>query len=321
MIKIPPPIVYLDQCHWITLARAQFARHKIRSSDELAAADFILKAAGNGRIRLPLSGAHMIETAKAGDGLRRHQLADTMLSVYENWYMSNPVVVRRGELARALSQQDTSLDRDQVFNQHPGTPFGDNILYVCSDQTLPLQVQRLVEKLSWRYAWADVLRSDVYEATEWAAALEAIQGWVWTHQDLLTYLTLHPANRDLRVVAAARTLDDVQQELAATALQIGLSIDELKQRLHPGNLVEFFQRLPFVGRVMEITHIRLRNPQDVWVENDLIDLLFLSCAAAYADFVVAERKATHLLRQAALWTSSGAAVFATLCELCSDLGS
>jgi len=315
MIKIPPPIVYLDQCHWITLARAQFARHKIRSSDEHAAADFILKAAGNGRIRLPLSGAHMIETAKAGDRPRRRHLADTMLSVYDDWHMSNPIVVRGGELTRALTQQDTSLDRDQVFNQHPGTPFGDNILYVCSDQTLPLQVQRLVEKLSWRYAWADVLRSDVYEATEWAAALEAIQGWVWTHQELLAYLKLHPTKRDLRVVAAARTLDDLQQELAAAARQVGLTIDELEQRLHSGNLVEFFQQLPFVGRVMEITHLRLRTPQDVWVDNDLIDLLFLSCAAAYADFVVAEKKATHLLRQAAPQTSSGATVFATLSDL------
>lgn len=77
MTKISPPIVYLDQCHWITLARAQFARHKIPSSDELAAADFILKTVRDGRIRLPLSGAHMIETAKAGDGPRRHQLADS----------------------------------------------------------------------------------------------------------------------------------------------------------------------------------------------------------------------------------------------------
>jgi len=180
-------------------------------------------------------------------------------------------------------------------------------------------MQHLVDELSWRYAWADVLRSDTYEATEWAAALEVIQGWVWTHQELLAYLRLHPTKRDLRVVAAARTLDDLQQELAAAARQVGLNINELEQRLHSGNLVEFFQQLPFVGRVMEITYLRLRNPQDVWVDNDLIDLIFLSCAAAYADFVVAEKKATHLLYQAAPQTSSGATVFATLSDLCRGL--
>ena len=62
-------------------------------------------------------------------------------------------------------------------------------------------------------------------------------------------------------------------------------------------------------------------PSGLWVENDLIDLLFLSCAAAYADFVFAERKATHLLRLAARRASSGATVFATLYELCHVLDS
>ncbi len=180
-------------------------------------------------------------------------------------------------------------------------------------------MQRLVDELSWRLAWEDVLRSGTYEAAEWAAISEVIQGWASIHQNLSTYLTEHRANRDLRVVAAARTFDDLQQEITTAASQVGLTINDLRQRLYPGNLVEFFQQLPLVGRVMEITHLRLRNPQDVWVDNDLIDLLFLSCAAAYADFVVAEKKATHLLRQAAPQTSSGATVFATLSDLCRGL--
>jgi len=316
-----PPIVYLDQCHWITLARAQFAKHKIHSSDELAAADFILKAASDGQICLPLSGAHMVETMKAGNGTRRHQLADTMLFAYGGWHMNNPVNVRGWEMAQALTQQGASLDRDQVFNQRPGTPFGIEMPYACSDQTLPLQVQRLIEDLSWRCAWADMLLSATYESSEWAAALEAVQRWALKHQNISTYLKEHPATRDLRALAAMHTLTDLQQELATVAVQAGLSSDELEKRLHSGNLVEFFLRLPFVGRVMEITHIRLRNPQDTWIENDLIDLLFLSCAAAYADFVIAERKATHMLRQAVRQTSSGATVFSTLRELCHHLDS
>ena len=315
MTNIFPPIIYLDQCHWITLAQAQFARRKILSSDELAAADFILKAASDGQICLPLSGAHMVETAKAGNGPRRQQLADTMLSAYDGWHMNNPITVRGEEMARALTQQEASLDRDQVFNKHPGTPFGVDMRYEPRDQTLPREVQRLVDDLSWRLAWADTLRSDIYEDLEWRAAWEAIQGWVQTHQELSTYLMEHPTNRELRVVAAARTFADLEQEIVATIDQVGINVGELQERLHAGNLVEFFQQLPFVGRVMEITHLRLRNPQDTWVENDLIDLLFLSCAAAYADFVVAERKSTHMLRQAIHQTSSGATVFASLREL------
>jgi hypothetical protein len=32
-------IVYLDQCHWITMARARVARHKVQVPEELQAAD------------------------------------------------------------------------------------------------------------------------------------------------------------------------------------------------------------------------------------------------------------------------------------------
>lgn len=316
-----PPIIYLDQCHWITLAQAQFAKHKIPSPDEIAAADFILNAASNGRILLPLSSAHMVETAKAGSGTRRHQLADTMLSVYGGWHMNSPIIVRGGEMARALAQQDALLDRDLVFNQRPGTSFGIDTPYACSDQTLPPQFQRLVEDMSWCYAWADTLRSDTYEASEWTAAYMGIQKWVQALQELSTYLKEHPANQDLKALIAIQTLTDLEQELVSVVVQVGLSVDELEKRLHSGNLVEFFQRLPFVGRVMEIMCIRLHNSQDAWVENDFIDLLYLSCAAAYADFVVAERKTTHLLRQAARRTSPGATVFASLHDLRRDLDS
>lgn len=187
--------------------------------------------------------------------------------------------------------------------------------YEDNDQTLPLEVQRFVEDMSWRCSWADLLLSATYEPFEWAAILEALQRWVSAHQSLSTYLRDHPAARDLRVVAAGHTLTDLQQELAVVISQVGLPSDELQKRLNAGNLIAFFLRLPFVGRVMEITHIRLRNPQDVWTENDLIDLLFLSCATAYADFVVAERKSTHMLRQVARQTIPGAPVFATLSEL------
>ncbi|MEV6032854.1 hypothetical protein AB0L65_16980 [Nonomuraea sp. NPDC052116] len=61
-----PPIVYLDQNHSITLARARHARDKVEHPDELVAADAIWKAATYREIRLPLSMAHLVETARAG---------------------------------------------------------------------------------------------------------------------------------------------------------------------------------------------------------------------------------------------------------------
>jgi hypothetical protein len=53
---------------------------------------------------------------------------------------------------------------------------------------------------------------------------------------------------------------------------------------------EEFAEVPYLGLRREITHARLVNVDDRWHEHDLVDMLFLPCAAAYADFVVCEKK-------------------------------
>jgi hypothetical protein len=43
---------------------------------------------------------------------------------------------------------------------------------------------------------------------------------------------------------------------------------------------------------------RMRNADQRWEGNDLVDIMFLCCAAGYADLVVGERRAIGYLRQA-----------------------
>jgi hypothetical protein len=43
---------------------------------------------------------------------------------------------------------------------------------------------------------------------------------------------------------------------------------------------------------------RLRNAGHGWEATDLVDIMFLCCAGAYADVVVGERPAVGYLRQA-----------------------
>lgn len=57
------------------------------------------------------------------------------------------------------------------------------------------------------------------------------------------------------------------------------------------------RQLPCVGRRREITHARLSNAGDRWHEHDLVDMLYLPCAAEYADYVVCEKKMAHYLQR------------------------
>jgi len=70
--------------------------------------------------------------------------------------------------------------------------------------------------------------------------------------------------------------------------------------------------MPFIGRLREVLFHRLRNPEDHWEPNDLVDVQFLSCAAGYASVVVGERKASHYLQLAGQGFGDGAQIVSTL---------
>lgn len=57
-------------------------------------------------------------------------------------------------------------------------------------------------------------------------------------------------------------------------------------------------RMPYTGRLLELTYERFRNPEDKWKPSDLIDMQFLCLAAGYADIVVGERKMSELIGRA-----------------------
>lgn len=79
--------------------------------------------------------------------------------------------------------------------------------------------------------------------------------------------------------------------------------------------------MPAIGRIQEITAQRLSNPQYPWRPNDLSDMHFLSCAAGYADFVLAEAATTHDLRRAEPRVPAGARICRSPAELVDALTS
>jgi hypothetical protein len=116
-----------------------------------------------------------------------------------------------------------------------------------------------------------------------------------------------------RLNTQARLIADLGDETALAAHRAGLSpeqygawlLDELPARL---------PEMPYVGRLHEVLYHRLRNADDKWERNDLIDMNFLCCAAGYADVVVGEKKTSEYLRRAESSTAPGGAVCRTLPE-------
>lgn len=287
-------IVYLDQNHWVTMARARVAPEKIQVVEEGQAADALWRLVESGQVRLPLSMAHLVETAHAGTKDRRRHLAEAMLDAYDGWHMLNPLVVRRYEFVGAFS--GVTLKAKDVFTTAANSPFFDYVPPISV--TASRLEQSVASALSWSAAWASCLLEETLSQAEADGANAAIKRWADVPVRLAQYLRDHPAERDMRMVTAAYMLGDLKVEIAQACMLAGISNDHLSAHLNPEKAAGFFTGLPFNGGVLEVTQARLRNSFDIWVNNDLNDLFYLACAAGYADHVVAEKKTGRFLQDA-----------------------
>ncbi|MGW0607768.1 hypothetical protein [Streptomyces sp. NPDC002640] len=287
-------VIYLDQNHWITMAQARFAPEKIQKAEELEAAAVLWELADSGQVRLPLSMAHLVETARAGLKPSRRRLARAMLDGYGGWHMLSPLVVRRYELVGAVS--GPKLTATDVFTTAANSPFFD---YTPPSIGTPAPTPSpRPEDLPWRMAWASTLLEETLSPEELAASTAVIERWAATLSTLAQYMREHPADRDIRLVTATHMLNDQSRDLAQALQTAGVNSEDFSTHLNEKTVIDFFARMPFNGGVLEVTQARLRNASDEWVRNDLNDLFYLACAAGYADHVVAERKTGAFLQQA-----------------------
>jgi hypothetical protein len=97
-------------------------------------------------------------------------------------------------------------------------------------------------------------------------------------------------------------------DIAQSASDNGLTPEQFDAWLAEGAETDL-AAAPALGRIREVLHLRLRNADDIWEANDLIDLLYLATAGAYADVLIGERKTCNYLLRAGGDVTPGSAVF------------
>ena len=85
-------------------------------------------------------------------------------------------------------------------------------------------------------------------------------------------------------------------EIGQEAHAAGATLEQLRHWMQ-NQAAETFRELPATGLFREMLHDRHLNKGTVWKTNDLTDMVYLSCASAYADFVVCERHMSSVLTQ------------------------
>jgi len=215
----PParPVVYLDQLHWVSLARQRHAPEKLNEANGSAATTLIQLTEAQ-RIVLPLSAGHLTEMAQL-EGRWRAHLGLTIMGLSRGWQMQNPVAVRKTEFL--LAMRGESPRALGVFTLEP------EVLFAASTPSgpatdLPPPFDDLLPRLTWASAVYAAVLDD--EAMDMREGHEAAERWAADFPRLAQYMREHKTSAEhARINTRARLIADLGNETAVAAKCAGLT--------------------------------------------------------------------------------------------------
>lgn len=310
------PVVYLDQNHMSTLSKALRAPQRL-SEREWWAAVRLISLAGEGKIVVPFSGAHMAETAAWTDDEARFHLATTILSVSRGWQLRDPLQVRHEELVSLLSSfAGRTAPVSTVITLEPNAAIAFRISPGSSGERSIDETPALLH-IYQSTLWLNVAASIFFDETpmpkgpvdSWTERVQKFSNWMRDEAGRTKF--------QRRRSAAVFMFADEGNELARAALTAGLTPAEVSRWSHQ-TWLDDDRGLPVVS-VFRSTMMDKLLSDHTWENNDLTDFIYLSTAVGHCDFVAGDRRTVSLLRQTTRRLGFGADLHSDLPSLVESL--
>lgn len=282
-------VVYLDQRDWSTLSKAVYAPHRVTGNQRAAAQD-LMQLVANRSVILPMSSAHMAETCQWTHGDARYELALTILQFSAGWQMRNPLAVRRNEISESfLRFRDMPTASSPVITLEPNAVLESSIAAVIDEETAPGASADQLAKMQLVASAFQAMAGIVDTMLDGEhVALKPPDGWVEGQQRFTGLLAAENRDsRQKRKIINAFFLNDSRFELAAVALKSGLGAAEFEQWVLTQSESEI-AAMPAFGLFREVMVEKHLNAGIRWKKNDLTDIMYLTCGAAYSDYIVCE---------------------------------
>ena len=310
-------ILFIDQNKWIDLARAASGKPEGAAYVEIYRA--LSSAVDSGQIILPLTIAHIIETAKRNDPESRLAVARVQAQLSKG-------SVYRSRKARLLVEMRNSLHR--VFSE-PEVELPDNWAIVRGFMqafepfdtltATPEQARtsNLINQfLDPEFQYVDYMRNQDDEKRR-----RAVEAFTAESASLLARIEerrsiMAGSNVDLRYRAYSAKLFLDHQGFVAHMLEvIGHTVDDMKA-LGDKAILDFMKGVPTLNVEAEVA-ARLEIQEGALEPNDIRDVQSFYTAIPYSSRLVAERNFTSLARQAKLDSKYGVSLHTNLNELAS----
>lgn len=301
------PSVYLDQNHWSTLAKTIFDPSSIKESSERKAAQELIHLANDGGIVLPVSSANLRETANLyGD--QRYEVGAAIASLSGGWQLRHPLAVWRAEMVRLLAEMNSvpvpEHSRLPVVTLEPHAFLdGDVRAHAMASDEVELFILAISSPGVILEVLLDPQQSERSDP----------DSWVSSNKEFSNQLATSNYTKYQKQQAAYARAWEENRSLVQTALKV-LNLDESEQSSvpKPKDIQGYFARMPALGLFTKLMVMRQINASHKWRANDLTDLIFLSCASGYTDYVAAEKHTGTQLRQFQRTVSTGTKVHTKL---------
>lgn len=286
------PTIYLDQNHWSTLTNTIYQPDRVIDERERHAARRLIELAKAREVILPMSSAHLSETAKQVDREQRYQRALTIFQLAGGWQLRDPLDLRRFELRQALT---TRYHRYCIIPPAAIT-LEPNAAYWNLDSTIRTTDTDLSPHAQWA-AHAIRCITGIIDAVLDAehVPISPVPGWAAGLQQCSAFLQNNSTGKEMkRQRTHTKFIADLGRELPEEAHRAGISPEEMSDWTL-NHSEEDLPGMPMLALFREVLHEKLSNWQLRWADNDLIDMMYLTTAVGYCGCVVSERAhAAHL---------------------------
>jgi len=279
--------IYLDQNHWIALARSFHCRDsnpKRRRVRQLAG-----EAAMSGAARFPISRLHILEAVKAADDAQRSRLIEAFIHFGRGWVV-RPVESLHAEELNAWFRGEVPRGHAAVtrgllaaFSSH--TAAGDRLGVPARE------VEELDRLCDSPVAWQQALTSPGFrayadhvhaKANDYAAQVDLVRD-DWSKL---------PGARRRRIFAEGLTQDTVRL-LRSASPELQPAVDRLAA-VPPEEQIQMISGIPTLDVLFTLSERKTRDRSRPTDPNDLWDLGFLSAVIPYCQVVVTEKYWTHI---------------------------
>ena len=310
-----PRYIFLDQNHWIYLAKAIWGRpHRTAHT---AASEELLRRVDCDEIRLPLSILHLIEHMNAEEPGRRQRLAEVLERFSRGWFFAAWSDILPVEIARAVDQTfgTSSLPPPAVFGR--GFMFG--VGTTARAAFLPEWTQMDLQRFAWLAAQPGALLDLLTFPNESGRARQKQRISEVSRRNAEAAEALRAARRPyakslLRRAQYAGYTYELQERVGTALTALGKTFDDFIG-LGVDGLIEFWSKVPSLDVDCELTVYRDRQWSRSVDENDVRDIGHLAIAIPYCNAVVVERLWARAIQETRLDQKYGVRVSTDLMDL------